>query len=465
MKKKYILPGVLIVAIVISWAVFGADSNSKAVILISPQQGDFIVDVTTTGELRAQKSTDILGPRGMREVGVHRAEITSIVPEGTIVEKGDFVAELDRAEITTQLQNALLELDQMNAQVIQVRIDTSLTLSQARNDIINLRYGMEEAQLKREQSKYESPAVQRQIEIDFEQAKRHYEQAQEAYKKKVTKAEAQLREIETELTEEKNEVQKIRQLMDKFTVLAPEAGMVIYKRDRGGRKQTVGSTINAWNPVVAELPDFSVMESVTYVNEVDIQQVEVGQHVNVSLDALPEKKLTGIVTSVSNVGTQRPASSAKVYEVIIEIQESDNVLRPSMTTSNIIHIQSFAGAIYLPLETVHTQDSLNFVYVNDGGPVMNQVILGAMNGNYVVVREGIKASNDVYLSMPADTSGIKKDYLPEELVQKYKDEVKAKEAQTASKNNTNTLKKGTNRKFQMPQKLNTATKVVINKNN
>src|SRR5699024_1234788 len=290
----------LIVIILIAWAIFGAKDTKSTTIYVTPKKGVFKVNATTTGELRAKNSTDILGPRAIREVGVGRVEIMQIVPEGTVVQKGDFVAELDRSEITATLQKAMLELDQTESKVISARLDSSISLSKARNEIVNLKYSMEEAQLKKEQSRYESEAVQRQRQIDYEQAERHYEQAKQNYKKQVKKAEAELTQVESELKEEKNKVQKIRELMEQFTVRAPEAGMVIYRRDRRGRKQTEGSSISAWNPVVAELPDFSIMESVTYVNEVDIQQIKKGQSVDISLDAMPDKDLTGVVTDVSN---------------------------------------------------------------------------------------------------------------------------------------------------------------------
>lgn len=432
MEKKYVLPGALVLLVLILWFVLGAESTEETSIFVSPTQGEFTIEVTTTGELRAKNSTEIMGPRGMREVGLFRVEIQKLVPEGTIVEKGDFVAELSRSEIMANLQTAQLELDQVNAQVVQARLDTSLTLSQARNEIINLRYAMEEAQLKVKQSKYESPAVQRQRQINYEQAKRHYKQAQQAYVTQKKQAEAKLREVEAQLQKKRNEVSKIKKIMKQFTIRAPEDGMVIYERDWNGRKQVEGSTISAWDPVVAELPDFSVMESVTYVNEVDIQQVQVGQKVDVSLDAMPEKALTGIVTSVANIGVQRPNTDAKVYEVVIEIQESDTTLRPAMTTSNVIHIRSIENALYVPLETVHAHNSMSFVYTADGGePVMRQVILGSINSNYAVILEGIKPSYQLFLSMPKDTSNIEKVFLPDKVVQQYqqKEEAKTKELQ------------------------------------
>ncbi len=442
MKKKYLFTAALLVLLIIFWMAFGAESSDKPAILVSPKTGEFNITVTTTGELRAQKSTEILGPRGTREIGIYRIEIQKLIPEGTIVEKGDFVAELDRSEIMTKLQTAQLELDQVQSQVVQARLDSSLTLSQARNEIINLGYAMEEAKLKVKQSKYESPAVQRQRQIDYEQAKRRYNQAKENYITRQKQAEAKLREVEAELQKKKNELQKIQKLMKAFTVYAPESGMVIYERDWNGRKQVEGSTISAWNPVVAELPDFSVMESITYVNEVDIQQIEVGQRVEVGLDAMPEKQLTGIVTDVANIGIQRPNADAKVYEVIIEIQESDSTLRPAMTTSNIIHINSISNALYLPLETVHAQDSMSFIYSKVGGdPVMRQVILGKMNSNSVVILEGVKPDYNVFLSIPGDTSGIEHIYLPDEVVQQYKDDEKQQSAETKPKDEMDAVEK------------------------
>ncbi len=439
MKKKYLVPGALLLLVLVVWMAFGAETSDNTSILVSPQKGDFNVAVTTTGELRAKQSTEIMGPRGIREVGIYRVEIQKLIPEGTVVEKGDFVASLDRSEITAKLQAAQLELDQVQAQVVQARLDSSLTLSQARNEIINLRYAMEEAQLKVKQSKYESPAVQRQRQIDYEQAERRLNQAKEAYITRQKQAEAKLAEVEAELQKKKNEVQKIQTLMKGFTVLAPESGMVIYERDWNGQKQVEGATISAWNPVVAELPDFSVMESVTFVNEVDIQQVEEGQRVDVSLDAMPQKELTGIVTDVANIGVQRPNSDAKVYEVVIEIQQSDSTLRPAMTTSNVIHINSVSNALYLPLETVHAQDSMSFVYSADGGePVMRQVILGKMNSNHVVILEGVKPDMEVFLSIPADTAGIEYIYLPDEVVQQYAEKEEQKAAsETEPKAETN----------------------------
>lgn len=422
-NKKYLYWGGGIALLFIFWVAFGSESSEATAIYVTPEQGLFEVNVTTTGELQAKNSTSIRGPEGIREFRIYTVPIQRLIPEGTVVEKGDFVAELDRSEISSNLQDAQLELEEAESQYESAQLDSTLTLSQARDNLINLDYAVEEAKIAVEQSQYESPAVQRQVQIDYERAQRELNQARKNYKTQVRQAEVNLREIETDLKQEQREVQRIREVMEKFTIYAPENGMVIYKRNRDGSKVTEGSSISAWDPVVAELPDFSVMNSVTYVNEVDIQNIRSGQTADIGLDAMPEKELTGRVTSVANIGEQRPNSDSKVFQVIIEINEADTTLRPAMTTSNTINVSKLQNVLYVPLETIHTVDSLNFVFKKDGLNVsMQQVILGLMNDSDVIIHEGVSPDDELFLSTPADTAGIAKTYLPKEIREQYDEE-------------------------------------------
>lgn len=419
--KKYVFVGGGLAILFIFWMVFGRESGEAPAIYVTPEQGTFKVNVITSGELRAKNSTSIRGPEGIREFRIWNVPILELVSEGTVVEKGDFVAELDRSEISSKLQDAQLELDEVESEYEIAQLDSSLNLSKARDNLINLEYSVEEAKIVVDQSKYESPAVQRQVQIDYERAKRELQQAKKNYLTQVKQAKATLREIEADLKQEQREVERIRQVMAKFTIYAPENGMVIYKRNRDGSKVTEGSSISAWDPVVAELPDFSVMNSVTYINEVDIQNVRIGQTVEIGLDAMPEKELSGIVTDVANIGEKHPSSDSKVFQAIIEVNEADTTLRPAMTTSNTIHVHSVEDARFIPLETIHTVDSLNFVFKQEGlNPVLQQVILGLMNENDVIVHEGISKDDQLYLSIPADTSGVRKNLLADEVIQQYR---------------------------------------------
>lgn len=406
-EKRIFLPAALVVLILALWLFNKSEATSFIDLYTSPRVGSFEVDVTTTGELRAKNSVEIKGPQGTRDFRVNNMLIQRLISEGSIVKKGDFVAELDRSEIMGKLQDAQLDVQSAESQVIQAQLDTTLTLSQARDNLINLRFALEERQIEVDQSKYESPAVQRQAEIELDRARRQLTQETKNYQTKVKQYQAQLREVETELQKKRNEIVKIRELMAKFTVYAPDQGMIIYRRNWDGSKITEGEQISAWSPVVTELPDFTVMESVTYVNEVDIQKIELGQLVEVGLDAVPDKKLTGVVTDVANIGEQRKNYDSKVFEVIIEINESDSLLRPAMTTSNRIKIAYVENALAVPLETIHADDSLTYVYKKDGlNAILQEVDLGLVNENEAIIIKGIRENDELYLSLPSDTSGI-----------------------------------------------------------
>ena len=407
MKKRIFILGTIVLLLLAVWLFNQSEATNFIDLYTTPRVGSFEVDVTTTGELRAKNSVEIRGPQGARDFRVNNMPIQRLVPEGSIVKKGDFVAELDRSEIMGKLQDAQLDVQSAESQVIQAQLDTTLTLSQARDNLVNLRFALEERQIEVDQSRYESPAVQRQAEIELDRAKRQLTQETKNYQTKVKQSEAQLREVETELQKKRNEIVKIRQLMAQFTVYAPDQGMIIYRRNWDGSKITEGGQISAWSPVVAKLPDFSVMESVTYVNEVDIQKIELGQIVQIGLDAVPDKVLTGIVTNVANIGEQRKNYDSKVFEVVIEINESDSLLRPAMTTSNRIKIASVENALSVPLETIHAEDSLTFVYKREGlDVVLQEVKIGLVNENEVIIERGLNDKDELYLSVPSDTSGI-----------------------------------------------------------
>lgn len=205
-------------------------------------------------------------------------------------------------------------------------------------------------------------------------------------------------EVGAKLREAQTEVDQMIDVLDKFVVKAPQDGMVIYVTNRGSKVKE-GSQISSWNPVVATLPDLTVMQSITYINEVDIRRVNVGQEVEIGLDAFPDKRFTGTVTKVANVGQQRPNSDAKVFEVIIRINESDDLLRPAMTTSNAIIADELNDVLYVPLEAINVEnDSINYVYLKNG--IKQEVLMGLTNANDVVIEKGLNPGDKVYLSTP-----------------------------------------------------------------
>ena len=114
----------------------------------------------------------------------------------------------------------------------------------------------------------------------------------------------------------------------------------------------------------------------------------------------PKKKIEGKVIRVANVGEQRPNSDAKVFKVSVELLSADELIKPSMTTSNIIITQTHQDALFIPLECLYNyQDSVTYVYQKSGiNVIKKEVIIGETNSDEVIILEGLAFGDEVYLS-------------------------------------------------------------------
>lgn len=414
-RKRWtaLLGAVLVVGVLIAWYVGPATPAHSGDVVVDVKRGDFSVIVTTSGELQAQKFVSIQGPANAQQAEVYQLKISSIVPEGTVVKEGDMVAQLDRSAIAAKLAEVSLALQKAEAQYTQAQLDSALNLSQAREEIHNLELALEEKRLAKEQSTYEAPTIRRQADIDLEKAQRALAQAKVDYKTKTGQAIAKMSEVSTEVERQRNKLKVVQAVTEAFTIRAPSAGMVIYVKEWNGKKKGTGSQVTPWDPVVATLPDLTHMESVTYVNEIDVRKVAVGQTTRISLDADPSKQLTGKVISVANVGEQRPNNDAKVFEVKVAVEQADTTLRPGMTTSNAIETLRLHDVLSVPLEAVVIQDSVPYVYKVSGPRVVRQEVeTGAMNENEIVISRGLSAGDHVLLDPPVGKEKPRTENLP-----------------------------------------------------
>ncbi|NLN96277.1 MAG: HlyD family efflux transporter periplasmic adaptor subunit [Bacteroidales bacterium] len=403
MKRNiYITLGALAVILLVLWYFLGRTDKTESTIIVPAKFGEFRVLVTTSGELEAKSSEDIKGPSGLRDFRIWQVKINDIIPDGTVVDSGAYVADLDRSDLMNQMKDIETELEKLQSQYTKIQLDTSMEMRNAREELINLRYNLEELQLRYDQSKYEPPATIRQIQIDLEKGQRAYEQAQNNYQLKLDKARANMQEVSATLQQTERKYSQINTILKQFRIYAPKAGMVIHRRNWDGSKQGIGSTIQTgWDNVVASLPNLTEMISKTYVNEIDISKVRTGQKVEIGVDAFPDRSYTGEIIEVANIGEQLRNSNAKVFEVRIMINESDTILRPAMTTKNTIITDVIPNAVFVPLESVYTIDSISFVYFS-GRQTRQQVKLGRSNQNEIVVIEGLKEGDLIYLAPPAN---------------------------------------------------------------
>jgi RND family efflux transporter MFP subunit len=416
LRKRWLI--LLIVGVVVggpvAWYKWPSTASAAEASLSAPvKQGDFKVLVTTTGELRANKFVQVTGPAGAQQVNVYQTKIASIVPEGSVVKEGEVIADLDRQPAATKMADVQLNLTKAQADYTTAMLDSTLTLAQAREDVRTAEYGLEEKKIAKEQAQFEAPSIKRQAEIDYEKAQRALEQSKRSLNTKTRQAEAKMSSVGADLDRQQNMLKNIQEVMASFTIKAPSAGMVIYVREWNGKKKGVGSQWMVWEPTVATLPDLTQMESQTYINEVDVRKIAVGQKVQITLDADATKKMDGTVTQIANVGEQRPNQDSKVFEVKIKVEKSDTTLRPGMTTANAIEVASIPDVLSIPLESTVTESGFTYVYKKSGRGVVKQMIeTGTSNDNEIIVRKGLTKDDRVLLAPPTDKTDLKTEIIP-----------------------------------------------------
>jgi RND family efflux transporter MFP subunit len=392
----------------VAWFKWPAAASADSGLTATVRKGEFKVVVTTTGELRANKFVQVTGPAQAQSVNVYQTKIASIIPEGTVVKEGDVIAELDRQPAATRLNDVTLNLQKAQAEFTTAQLDSTLNLANAREDVRNAELALEEKKIAKEQAQYEAPTLKRQAEIDYERASRAFEQAKRNLATKTKQAEAKMSSVGADLARQQNMLKNIQDIMMSFTVRAPAPGMVIYVREWNGKKKGVGSTWSPWEPGVATLPDLSQMESQTYINEVDVRKLALGQKVEITLDADFTKKLEGTVTQIANVGEQRPNQDSKVFEVKVTLTKSDTTLRPGMTTANAIEVASVSNVLSIPLEAVVSEGGFSYAYHKKGSGLVKQMLeLGMTNDNEVIVKQGLAEGDRVLLIPPANKAEIK----------------------------------------------------------
>jgi len=404
--RAWIFLGISVVSIVVFF-IFGLnDTENEEIPLAEVMEGEFLIEITTTGELQAEKSQLITAPASLGILRLQNVKITDMVSEGTLVDSGQYVATLDRTELNTRIEKYTREIDEINREISSLLLDTALRMKEMHDKIENIKYSLKDAEIRLEQSEYEPPAVQRQNKISVESIKRTLSQSERNIEiqrrnltQKIEKLTEKLRKKQQELSDHSNAVRE-------FTVNAPSNGMVIYYQYGRGRKIEVGDNVSVWRPSIATLPDLSSFISVASVNETDIRKVYVGQGVAIEIDAFPDEKFSGTIASISNIGFVTEQSGMKAFEIVVKINGNVDKLLPSMTSNNRILIEKFDKVLYVPLEAVHSNDSISYVF-KAGFKTQRQVVkVGKANENDIIIESGLQKGDKVLLAPPKNAEDL-----------------------------------------------------------
>ncbi len=409
MNKKRLLiisglSGILVILILMSfWGKAGEEEITCKV-----KRGSIQVKVHTSGQLESENSENILLPTVLstQNVRVYEIKITDLIEEGSVVDSGQYIATLDHKVIEEVLTTARLELEAAMVVIEDAKLDSNLSLSNYRDLITNSRSDVEERKIVLAESVYESPSVIKKAEMEVSKAERKLEQDIKGLGMRQRQLNSQMERRNIDFRLKQKRVDDLLKLYDALIIKAPKPGMVIYARDRFGIKIQIGSVLTPWSPIIATLPDMTKMISETYVNEIDIAKIKVGQKVTLSIDAFPGKELQGEVISVANIGQPMPKSDSQVFLVNIRVFGHDPDLKPAMTTGNLIQTGVYNDRLFVPSEAVFESDSTKYVYLKKNGVVKQIVDTGEENEDYIVLNKGVMEGDLLLLNEPEKTEDL-----------------------------------------------------------
>ena len=363
----------------------------------------FTMEVSAIGEVQALKYETINIPELMhrRELRVYYLKITNLVAEGTNVKKGDFIATLDPADVEDRLKKSYEKIDEYTNSLESAILDSTINLSQNRDQIVNYLDNLEESKIKVEQSKFESKAVQRQAQISLEKVKLDLNSRKRNYEKEIQKQKTKIARIQKRLNSETKTKGMLEELKSQLHIKSPSSGMVVYGKSWRGTKIKVNDDVGPWMPIIATIPDLNSLVSEAIVKEIDIAKIKLDQRVKLTIDAFPDDIFDGKIIRIANIGQPIKGAGMNGFKVIVEIDTKNKKILPGMTTSNQIVTAHFNNDLVVPREAVFGNDTNQYVFTKKSGSVQKQIITtGGENETHIRIIDGVENGDQVLLSRP-----------------------------------------------------------------
>jgi len=404
-KKLILISSGVFVLIMAGVYFVGIKPSSK---VYKVKKENFEALISCKGEIQSEKAVLITIPDvfGDRSLEIYDTQIKDLIPEGSIVKKGDFVGLLDQGRVKQLRQNNEEAMKKLLFNINDAKIDSAVDLVALRDGIEQFVFDLQYKKVELEQSVFESPAYQRTSQMAYDRALRQLEYKKRAYQMTQKGLRIHISRDEGRLKLLIDKDRKYQVAFDGARIVAPQGGMLIYGRTfgRGGsRKLTIGSWVSMQNPVIATLPDLSILDSETYVEEIYISKIKVGDSARVYIDALKNQENIGAISSISNVGQEMTGFDSKVFKVNIRIASDNDKVKPSMTTNNEIIIAREQNVIVIPRSTLFSEEGKQYVYLRELGKItIKDVECGNQSDKFVVIKKGLKEGDNILLYKPVN---------------------------------------------------------------
>lgn len=307
-RRKYIIASLLILGLAGGGYLWlSGDNAARYTYTTMPlTRGNLNVIVTATGSVQPTDQVDVSSELSgtLRSVNV---------TYNSVVKTGDVLAELDTNKLQADLQSARAKLASAHANVVKANaeLNAAKTKLDRLTSLVDSRVSSQQ-ELDAAQYAYDAAVAAKQIN-----------------EASVLSSEADLKLAEVNL--------------GKAKIVSPIDGVVLTRSADPG--QTVASSLSA--PVLFTIAgDLRKMELQVAVDEADVGQVREGQKATFNVDAYPEKSFPASIQTVRFAS--ETSSNVVTYKAILTVDNADLLLRPGMTATADVSVQSVADALLIP---------------------------------------------------------------------------------------------------------------------
>ena len=413
---------------------------------------EFKLEFIEPGEIESAENVEIKSEvRSRSSAGV---SILEIVPEGSVVEKGDFLVRLDDANLQKDLLRQRISVHQAKATLVKATADVEAARLALQEYLAgsfreseeqlesaefvakeNLRRAQEylvyskklaakgyvsEAQLEADQFAVEKAGK----ELDLSQTKLEVLRTHSRKAKvndlnaSIMTAEARLQSAENSYQLEKTQEIEIEEQIQKCQIFSPADGEVTYaNKNNSGTNDGLlieeGKSVRE-NQTIIRLPNASLLRVRAKVNENRIEQVRAGMNCDILIDAMRDLQLKGKVESVSEYpipSISRYTSHIKEYATEIVITDPPPGVRTGMTAKVTIKSEHIDRVLQIPLTAVFRVEGETFCLVGNEDDEMQirSIELGSHNMTMAVVKSGLEEGERVVLNPDHFKALIKQD--------------------------------------------------------
>ena len=318
------------------------DDTAKAAVMPSArvaaaQRGNIDHVLTLAGQFQPYQVVDV-----HPKVSGYMKKIN--VDIGDVVKQGQTLAVLEVPELRAQLQQTVFEVAQSKEEIR--RAQHEIKRAEATHSALHAEY-----QRLAEAAKGH-PGLIAQQEIDDAQAKDLSSESQ------IDAAKADLAAAQQHMGSAQANNQRYQALQDYTTVVAPIAGVVVWRYADTGALIQGGTNSNSQDLPIVRIAQSQLLRLRVPVPEDDVRFIHEGDQLDVRVDAVNRSFTGKIVRFTRNVNFD-----TRTMETEIDVENNNLSIAPGMYANSMLRLGSQSNVVTIPVEAVVIQGRGNVVYV------------------------------------------------------------------------------------------------------